>query len=37
MEWGHLTEVKKDQYFSRMATNRSTFNFIQYSTSWYIL
>jgi hypothetical protein len=29
--------VKQDQYFSRMATNRSTFNFIQYSTSWYIL
>ena len=28
---------KQDQYFSRMATNRSTFNFIQYSTSWYIL
>ena len=32
-----LTEAKQDQYFSRMATNRSTFNFIQYSTSWYIL
>jgi hypothetical protein len=30
-----VTEVKQDQYFSRMATNRSTFNFIQYSTSWY--
>jgi hypothetical protein len=37
MEWRHLTEVKQDQYFSRMATNRSTFNFIQYSTFWYIL
>jgi hypothetical protein len=33
----HLIEFKQDQYFSRMATNRSTFNFIQYSTSWYIL
>jgi hypothetical protein len=26
MEWRHLTEFKQDQYFSRMATNRSIFS-----------
>ena len=25
MEWRHLTEVKQDQYFSRMATNSPRF------------
>jgi hypothetical protein len=26
MEWRHLTEVKQDQYFGRMAKNRNLVN-----------